>query len=61
MLKDDVEAAKSPAEEAFEAATAYSNIAEGVKNATDSANMAMSAADEAAGMVSYSFFLYALQ
>lgn len=51
VLDDDVENAKSPASRAIEAATAYSNIAKALQNATTEANKAMKAAEEAASMV----------
>ena len=52
-----VKAAKTPATRVLEAANAYSNIANGIENATVSANMALKAAKNAAEMVIMLYFL----
>ena len=50
-MKEEVEAAKSPAARILEAANAYSTIADGIKNATEAADMAFESAEKASSMV----------
>ena len=54
-LQGEIENAKTPVVQALSAANAYSNIAQGLKNASDSAEKAMEAAEAASSIVKKKF------